>query len=197
VRATLALLLVATACGARTDPGGHALEPDDAGLDASVHDAAKDGPRDAPADVPPDTPPLVDASGPAMCVVADAGSAPFPDECSMGAKMTSFQLSMSSCFVDVAVKLGEPGVIGFFCKGGFASADFGHGEFLGNYTGKTFDVCIGTTFNFSDGCTWKSAQRITGDPASGYLAFTYEEAPVAGTNCLSSCSATGVITLGP
>jgi len=195
VRARLGVLLLVAACGARTDPGSRALEPDDAGPDASVHDAGRDATRDAPQDSPPD--PLVDASGPAMCVVADAGGPPFPDACGMSAKMTSFTPSSSTCFVDVAVKLGEAGALTFFCQGGHASANFGHGEFLGNYTGKTFDVCIGTTFSYSDGCTWKSAQRITGDPASGHLAFSYEEAPVGGTSCASPCSATGVITLGP
>jgi hypothetical protein len=190
-------LLLMTACGARTDPGGHALEPEDAGFDASVQDATRDAPKDAQRDSPPDSPPLIDASGPALCVVADAGGPPFPTACGVSAKMTSFTLSSPSCFVDVAVKLAEPGAITFFCDGGYASANFGHGDFLGNFTGKTYDVCIGTTFIYSDGCTWKSAQRITGDPASGHLTFTYEEAPVSGTGCASPCNATGVITLGP
>lgn len=192
MKAKVGVLLLLIACGARTDPGSRALEPEDAGFDASVRDAARDASRDAP----PDSPPLVDAAGPAMCVVADAGGPPFPDACAMSAKMTSFTLSSSTCFVDVAVKLGEPGVINFFCQGGYASADFGHGAFQGNFTGKTFDVCIGTTFNYSDGCTWKSAQRITGDPSSGHLTFTYEEAPVSGAGCASPCNATGVISLG-
>jgi hypothetical protein len=157
----------------------------DAGADVTGVDARVDEPDAEP----------TDASKPApRCAVADAGSPPYPDACGQPLRVVSLTPSSPSCFLDLAITPSSAGAITVFCKGGYASADFGKGQFQGNFEMGVVDVCIGTTYVFSDGCTWASAQRITGVLASGTLTFDYSEAPTQGTNCASPCTATGVLT---
>jgi hypothetical protein len=188
--------LVATACGARTDlllvdgdgDGDGDVDgsmPRDASSDTRPRDASEEtlAPRDAAPDVP----------GSSRCDIPDAGLPPFPDACGHSLRVVSLKPSSSSCFLDLAIKQGSVGAMTVFCKGGNASADLGKGVFQGTFDQGVVSVCIGTTFTYADGCTWQTAQRISGSLASGTLAFEYAEAPIKGSNCASACSATGII----
>lgn len=188
------LSFIMAACGART-----ALplidEPDDidasvlrdASTDARLRDASGDtaSPRDAGLDgvKPPSS----------RCDIADAGSPPFPDACGHSLRVLSLEPSSATCFLDLAISQGSVGAMTVFCNGGYASADFGKGTFKGTFDQGAVSMCIGTTFTYSDGCTWQTAQRISGTLASGTLAFEYAEAPIQGTKCASPCSATGTL----
>jgi hypothetical protein len=48
------------------------------------------------------------------------------------------------------------------------------------------DIGGTTSYQWADGCTWKSEQRIVGKLSSGRLDYTYREGPVSGTGCMSS-----------
>ncbi|MDB4994177.1 MAG: hypothetical protein JWM74_1609 [Myxococcaceae bacterium] len=195
VAAFCALSLV-VACGARTDlildDGIDEVDvvdasiPRDASTDARVRDASEDAPspRDAGLDV---------AKPSSRCDIADAGSPPFPTACGHSLRVLSLKPSSATCFLDLAISQGSVGAMTVFCNGGYASADFGKGTFQGTFDQGAVSMCIGTTFTYSDGCTWQTAQRISGTLASGTLAFEYAEAPIKGTNCASPCSATGTI----
>jgi len=175
------------ACGGRTGLGS--LERD-ASIDASPQDAAS---HDAGLDVASDAP---DDVGPGLCPVPpDAGGPPFPDACGSSLFAGSITPSSSTCFLDLAVKEGENGALTVFCKGGYATAIFSKGPFEGSYDAVSdfVDVCFGTTFTYSDGCTWGSAQRISGTLGTRKLAFTYSESVISGTGCASPCSASGEI----
>ncbi len=116
--------------------------------------------------------------------------------CTVDVHVGAITPSMGTCFVDTVVHEGDDGFVNFACNGDpstWAGAKFAKGEFLGSVKGTIVDVCTGTTFPWSDGCTWASAQRITGDLDSGTLSFTYEETPIEGGPCEPPCSAQGTI----
>lgn len=97
-----------------------------------------------------------------------------------------------SCFIDTPVVGGAIGIGS--CTGGGARIEFGDVVFVGGFDGDRIDVCSATTFDWSDGCRWGSAQRIVGSVKSGTLSFTYNEAPLPGeTGCVVPCSANAVI----
>lgn len=187
VRSSFVAFVLLAGCGARTDLGGGNV--DAATIDASIHDASV---HDTSVH---DAKPIEDAE-PAVCAVPpEAGGPPFPTACGRSLLAGAITPSSSTCFLDLAVKSGENGALTVFCDGGLATAIFSKGTFEGSYDAVTdvVDVCIGTTFQYSDGCTWQSAQRLTGKLASAKLAFTYTEAPSSGTGCASPCSASGEV----
>lgn len=196
VAAFCALSLLA-ACGARTDldvdDGSGEVIDEPGSLDASAHDASSDV-RDASSDVPVPRDAGGDATKPSSrCEIADAGSPPFPAACGHSLRVVRLTPSRATCFLDLAITQGSVGAMTVLCNGGYASADFGKGIFEGSFARGDVSMCIGTTFTYSDGCTWQSAQRISGTLASGTLAFEYAEAPIKGTGCAPACSATGTI----
>jgi len=69
--------------------------------------------------------------------------------------------------------------------------------FVGRFDGQLLDVCAGTTFPWSDGCQWQSAQHFRGYPLSSALTFTYSEEPIDGGNCQPPCSAYAIVKVGP
>jgi len=77
------------------------------------------------------------------------------------------------------------------CGGdGPASATFADAVFQGNVNAGELDVSIETFFDFSDGCRWRTKQRLQGTLASGQLAYSYEEQPTAGQRgCAQGCFA--------
>ncbi len=192
--AAMTCFTLATACGARSELGvpetGDATATSNAAHDAGL-DAASDAERDAAQDV---------VASP-LCVSVDSG---FPQSvASRGVHVGHITLSMASCFVDTVIHEGNAGDIDYAFNGDpstWAIADFATdagvwpgAEFRGSIHGNVIDVCTGTTFPWSDGCTWATAQRITGDVTSTALTFTYEEQPIVGTGCEPPCSATGPI----
>jgi len=75
------------------------------------------------------------------------------------------------------------------CSGdGPAKVTFGAASFDGADEGGKVTACTGTQFDWADGCTWTSAQTVTGSVASGTLRFTYGEAPKSRA---STCASTG------
>ncbi len=180
-------------CGARTELGAPitadaSIITDANSVDAHVADTGHDVTpiADTGADVVPSP----------LCAVVDGG---VPQSvCTANVHVVNVAPSSVTCYVDTVIHTGDNGTVSYACNGSssnWAVADFGAGvEFTGSvHDGTVLDLCTGTTFPFSDGCTWASAQRITGDVASGTLSFTYEEQPIAGTGCLSPCSASGTI----
>jgi len=185
-------VVFACACGARTELGAPI------GADASVadahpkHDAAPDVAQ--PIDAAPDVP-----SSP-LCAAQDAG--PPVDICTVSVRVGAIVPSMSTCFVDTIVHEGDVGTVRYACQdapSNWAVADFDGGEFVGTATDDStgvkeiVDVCTGTTFTWSDGCTWASAQRISGGIQTGELSFSYDEEPIDGGPCEPPCTATATL----
>jgi len=135
------------------------------------------------------------SSAPAVCAPPHA-TASSSRTCSRTVVVRSLTRSSSSCFTDDAVSVGDRGTLTFPCSGdGEAKLAFDRSSFEGAETGGELDVCTGTQFPWADGCTWTSAQSVTGSIASGTLRFTYGEAPKSGHAgaCASACSATGSV----
>ena len=103
--------------------------------------------------------------------------------------------SSPTCYVDLLVHEGDQGAVTYACNdpSDFATGVFPGGTFPGSVSGTTVNLCSGTTFQWSDGCTWASAQRIYGDVTSGTLTFTYDEQPIQGTGCEPPCTASGTV----
>jgi len=183
-----AFVIALAACGARTEL--YAPEEED----ASVLDAAHDAPHDARDEDAIVDAGIEDAPLPSpLCATFD-GAAP-TKICTDDVHVGFIDVSMSTCFVDLVIQFGQDGFVNFACDGQsqWANAKFPDGGFVGTIEGSTVDLCTGTVFPWSDGCTWASAQRITGDLDSGTLQFTYEETPIEGGPCETPCSAQGTI----
>lgn len=185
MRAELLVLLLG-ACGARTA----LTETHDSADELPVLDAGGAAPSPVPKPVP--TPLLPDP----ICVGAD-GPAPRGD-CSATLVVDSYDLSSSTCYVDSPVVSGAVGRLTYDCKGGRAEIRFGALVFGGTFDGTSFDTCTGTSFDFSDGCHWNSAQRVGGRIEGSNLQYAYVERPAAGeTHCASPCSATARLRVAP
>jgi hypothetical protein len=103
--------------------------------------------------------------------------------------------SAETCWVD-AVVTEEAGVLTFPCDGGSATATFGDRSFYGVVDGDDVELCATTEFEWSDGCSWLSAQHISGTLSSGQLEFSYTEAPEAEqADCDAACDAATTISM--
>jgi hypothetical protein len=138
------------------------------------------------------------SSAPSQCV---ARSVPANDGpmCTREVVVTSLE-SPPSCFTDTVVARGQHGTVRYPCQGdGEATLTMGSRVFRGVAVGGRLDVCTGTEFPWSDGCTWTSAQRLSGSlaPSSEGLTFTYGEAPKVAAEsrhaCAPSCAAHGTV----
>jgi hypothetical protein len=93
-----------------------------------------------------------------------------------------------TCQIDQRVSAQATTLV-YPCGGGQAQATFADAVFMGTVMNGHADLSIETSFPFSDGCTWRSKQHITGDLASGALAYTYEETPEPGqSGCAAGCT---------
>lgn len=141
---------------------------------------------------------LSDAGPPTSCV-----NLPGPDggrRCAAQVRLLELRPSSATCFVDVRVALGETGILDWECANspGRAAITFPRARFTGVVSGDVVDTCLGSEFDYTDGCRWTSAQAIRGARASGRLTLTYGEAPVPGElGCAPACSATGTIEILP
>ncbi len=194
--ALLAALLVVGACGSKTGLDVEGAPADlgvsaDAGADAH-RDAGVDSRIDADADAPP--PNLSPPAPPDLiCTARDAGIGAGAT-CTRPLTVTAFKRSSPSCYVDTGFDVGSEGVLTYPCAGGVAAIIFAAHTFEGVVIDGLVDVCVGTTFPWSDGCTWQSTQRVEGSAASGPLTLTYAEAPAAGQSCASPCTASALIS---
>ena len=190
----LAAITLLACCGARTglelaagsSDADAPVEPDaaDAHIEADASDAAsEEAAPDAGFDAPPP-----------LCSTVDAGSGPLG--CSASLVAEAITASSPGCYVDVQVTTGEMGTVAYACDGGAALVTFGTNELPGVVVDGQLQVCFGTTFPFSDGCLWQSAQNIVGSLSSGMLAYSYVEEPAPGQmNCASPCTAKGTIVV--
>jgi len=113
------------------------------------------------------------------------------NECQLTLSVGRVQ-ARAGCQIDERVS-GQSAVLTYPCDGGAATAAFGTSVFTGSVTGGEVDVAIETTFPFSDGCQWRSKQRIAGRLGAP-LAYTYEEAPEPGQGrCAPGCTASGLV----
>jgi hypothetical protein len=189
-----ALTVFLFGCGrtAVYEPAQHAphVVPHDAGVpDAGAPDA---GTRDA------GVPDAGIVPMPWNCETADAGE-PSANACEATVVAGTITPSSPVCFVDVVPSEGEVGKVRWDCgaPSGFAEVIFSRATFHGIVNDGVITVCVGTTFPWSDGCQWSSAQHIDGDTAPGStLTLTYAESPDPGqTGCFFACSASGPITV--
>jgi hypothetical protein len=185
VRWRLLLPACLLACGARTalfgSDGDETNGAPDASIDgARARDARVDATLDAAVDVGVNLDPI--------CTVPDGGAT--GPSCTRALRVLSVSPSGAGCFVDVVVADGDRGTLRFDCNGGAAEATFGTHVFAGSFDRGRIDICTGTSFDYSDGCRWNSAQRIQG-PLATELRFDYVESPAPGqSGCASRCSAT-------
>ena len=142
----------------------------------------------APGTEPPGTP----ARSSATCAIANV-PATRGSMCSRPVTVDSFAVVRASCYVDTEIGHGAEGTLQTPCDGdGEAMIVFGSMTFRGSIVSGRIDVCAGTEFPWQDGCTWTSAQRVSGALSDGVLTFGYGEAPKAGEEgCATACSATG------
>jgi len=95
----------------------------------------------------------------------------------------------AGCQIDERVS-GQTAVLSHACGDGPASVGFADAMFQGNVVGGVLDVSIETEFDFTDGCHWRTKQRIEGTLASGALQYGYEERPDPGqSGCARGCLA--------
>jgi len=135
---------------------------------------------------------------PALCTPPHAQASTGP-MCSRTVVVRSLTRSSPGCFTDDAISVGERGTLTYPCAGdGPAKLTFDRASFEGAKNDAKLSVCTGTQFAWADGCTWTSAQTVSGSIESGTLRFTYGEAPkgAAGT-CASACTATGSLRVEP
>jgi hypothetical protein len=135
------------------------------------------------------------STSPSICAPPKGGAGRGP-KCQRKVVITSIS-TRPSCFVDTVAKSGDTGTLTFPCDGdGEATLTFGTRSFAGADVGGKVNVCTGTEYPWSDGCTWTSAQRVTGSITSGTLDFTYGEAPRPGqNNCARACDAHGTVRI--
>lgn len=101
----------------------------------------------------------------------------------------------AGCEIDERVS-GQTAVLSHACGDGPASASFADATFQGGVTGGELDIAIETIFQFTDGCTWRTKQRIQGMLGGGPLAYTYEEQPDPGQRgCAQGCLAQAQVTV--
>lgn len=215
-RAGLTLWLIFAGCGGRTS----LEEPNTVAPDAQV-DVTVDVPLALDVDVPQDEHslrvidatlaidvPVLDLSvvdlpdvqtvdalrPPAVCMPPDAAVTP-GRMCQRRLRVRSLSLSSANCWVDAAVSAGAFGTLVWACDGGPASLAFERTTFRGvAQADGALELCTGTTFHWSDGCDWTSAQFIVGRVSDSTLSFTYAEAPAPGQRgCASPCTAVAVL----
>jgi hypothetical protein len=186
---------------------------EDAGpRDLEHHAAVDEPPTDTPA-VPP-SPPATTAShpapaqqpmkggldlassSPAVCIPSHVAQATGP-MCSRNVIVGALTRSTPACFTDNVIRDGQVGTLTFPCVGdGEATLRVGSSTFEGAVVGGDVRVCTGTQFAWIDGCTWTSAQQVSGTLAKGTLEFGYGEAPRAEQHgCATACRATGTLSV--
>lgn len=117
-----------------------------------------------------------------------------PGKC--GAVLTVTEVrAPDGCSIDERVSKRSARLI-YPCAGGAARAAFGDAVFTGTFSSEgEIDISLDTTFEFSDGCTWSSVQRIAGTKGTR-LAYHYREAPLEGERgCAAGCEAEGHVQL--
>lgn len=156
--------------------------------------------------------------GPAMpLVIAPPSSLPTDrDRCTAVLRAQAIKTN-PGCTLDERLSHGN-GTLLYPCVGdGTVEAIFGEHHFLGRINESAVTLALGTELDWEDGCHWETKQVILGSwnragagasGASGTggttstkrrprLSWSYSEAPVTGSNCYGSCTATADIEIAP
>ena len=102
------------------------------------------------------------------------------------------------CTLDERLSHGN-GTLLYPCAGdGPVEAIFGEHHFNGKITESAVTLALGTELDWEDGCHWETKQVILGSwkrdaKKRPRLSWSYSEAPVSGTGCYGSCTATADI----
>lgn len=98
----------------------------------------------------------------------------------------------ASCWIDQKVG-NQVATLVWDCSSGEARADFAV-PFTGTVKSGMVEITATTHFSWSDGCQWRSNQRIDGMLSSGSLTYHYSEEPIEGTGCAPAyCKATAPV----
>lgn len=145
--------------------------------------------------------------GPAMpLVIAAPSSLPERDRCTAILRAQAIKTN-PGCTLDERISHGN-GTLLYPCVGdGPVEAIFGEHHFAGKITESAVTLALGTELDWEDGCHWETKQVILGswNRAGGTsstkrrprFTWSYSEAPVTGTNCYGSCTATADIEVAP
>jgi hypothetical protein len=139
-------------------------------------------------------------AGPAMPLVI-AAPAPVNDRDRCTAVLRAATIKTNpGCTLDERLSHGN-GTLLYPCAGdGPVEAVFAEHHFLGKMTEASIALALGTELDWEDGCHWETKQVILGAwkrdaKKRPKLAWSYSEAPVNGTGCYGSCTATAEIEI--
>jgi hypothetical protein len=146
--------------------------------------------------------------GPAMPLVIAAPSVPIDrDRCTAVLRAATIKTN-PGCTLDERLSHGN-GTLLYPCAGdGPVEAIFGEHHFNGKITESAVTLALGTELDWEDGCHWETKQVILGTwkrdananananaKKRPKLSWSYSEAPVNGTGCYGSCTATAEIEI--
>ncbi len=120
------------------------------------------------------------------------------DRCTAVLRPAAIQTN-PGCTLDERLSHGN-GTLLYPCAGdGAVEAIFGEHHFIGKLTGTTLVLRLETELDWEDGCHWKTNQTIVAsfarDKPRSRSRWSYSEAPVSGTGCYGSCTATADIEI--
>jgi hypothetical protein len=140
--------------------------------------------------------------GPVVPLVIVASSPPLErDRCTAVLRAATIKTN-PGCTLDERLSHGN-GTLLYPCAGdGPVEAIFGEHHFNGTLTGASVALALGTELDWEDGCHWETKQVILGSwkrdgKKRPKLVWSYSEAPVTGTGCYGSCTATADIDVAP
>ncbi len=140
----------------------------------------------------------IDGGAPAPLVVAAPPASPRQGDVCTGVLRPLPIKTGASCTLDEQISHGN-GTISFPCSGdGAFEAVFGEHRFQGVVTGTSVLLALTTELDWQDGCHWHTKQTIRGEwrregKVHSKLSWSYSEAPVRGTGCYGSCTASAQI----
>jgi hypothetical protein len=148
--------------------------------------------------------------GAAMPLVIAASPPPLErDRCTAVLRAATIKTN-PGCTLDERLSHGNGTLLYPCAADGPVEAIFGEHHFNGTVTGAAVALALGTELDWEDGCHWETKQVILGSfPRAGSgagagaakkrpkLVWSYSEAPVTGTSCYGSCTATADIEVAP
>ena len=134
------------------------------------------------------------AAGPVAAPMVPVNVESPPPMCVSTVKMAAETVHRArpECWVDEKVSKNA-GVLRYPCGGGPATLSFGTWRFVGTVTDGRIDVALSSRFDWQDGCTWQSNQRISGALRSRELSYEYSEHPISGSGCFRPCGASATV----
>ena len=132
-------------------------------------------------------------AGLAALATGSADAALVEKRCPVSLEVTSVATG-GGCWIDAPPK-GATASAAFLCGGGPIAFTLGKHGFSGTVEGGMLNATATSTFEFSDGCSWVTTQRVSGSLASGKLAYGYSERVAKGRGCASACTASGIVAV--